>query len=283
MRKTPVENTDDEGSDRFGNQDKRGDRFYDDAIGADRETSAFAWSELADEHPFFEELTWMLDTHGLRDARALEIGAGRGAFQSEVADYTAIDLAASAKQWLYKPFARADATALPFGDDAFDVVWSNYVLEHVADPEAMLSEVARVLRPGGYFLMSARWQAGPWLSEGYPVRPYSDFNLRGKLIKASIPARSSLLYRLVRLAPRRLGRAVKLAIRRQPTRLHHRELTPNFKNNWMPDATAATSVEPYEVYCWYVSRGFRCANYPSLLKGLAIRTGALVFQAPQPE
>ena len=256
------------------------DDFYDDAISSDRATSEFAWSEHADQHPFFAELQWMLDAHDLRSARALEIGAGRGAFQDEVADYTAIDLAASARQWVNKPFARADATSLPFDDDAFDVIWSNYVLEHVDDPEAMLSEIARVLRPGGYFLISARWQAGPWLSQGYPVRPYSDFNWRGKLIKASIPLRSSLGFRILRLAPHRLWRTLTLAVRLQPTRLRHRALTPNFENNWMPDATAATSVEPHEVYCWYVSRGFQCANYPSLLHGLFIRTGALVFHAP---
>ncbi|NBC96875.1 MAG: 3-demethylubiquinone-9 3-O-methyltransferase, partial [Deinococcus-Thermus bacterium] len=42
--------------------------------------------------------------------------------------------------------------ALPYGDDAFDAVVCVDVLEHVSDVVRTLSEVARVLRPGGWFL-----------------------------------------------------------------------------------------------------------------------------------
>jgi ubiquinone/menaquinone biosynthesis C-methylase UbiE len=46
----------------------------------------------------------------------------------------------------------ADANHLPFADASFDVVTANMVVEHLEDPMAMFSEVARVLRPGGRFL-----------------------------------------------------------------------------------------------------------------------------------
>ena len=39
--------------------------------------------------------------------------------------------------------------ALPFGDNQFDIVYSGNVLEHVQDPEKVLFEGLRVLRPGG--------------------------------------------------------------------------------------------------------------------------------------
>ena len=43
---------------------------------------------------------------------------------------------------------------LPFADDAFDVVVAGELLEHLADPEATIAEVSRVLRPGGRFVGS---------------------------------------------------------------------------------------------------------------------------------
>lgn len=42
-----------------------------------------------------------------------------------------------------------EAAALPFADDTFDVCRAARVLEHLADPSAALTEVARVTRPGG--------------------------------------------------------------------------------------------------------------------------------------
>jgi SAM-dependent methyltransferase len=41
---------------------------------------------------------------------------------------------------------------LPFAAGRFDMVVSNQVFEHIAEPRAALAEVARVLRPGGTFL-----------------------------------------------------------------------------------------------------------------------------------
>lgn len=43
--------------------------------------------------------------------------------------------------------------AMPFDDDAFDSALCNAVLEHVADPEGAMRELARVVRPGGHIVM----------------------------------------------------------------------------------------------------------------------------------
>jgi SAM-dependent methyltransferase len=42
--------------------------------------------------------------------------------------------------------------AIPFPNKTFDTVVSVMVLEHVTDPQAFLSEIGRVLRPGGCFI-----------------------------------------------------------------------------------------------------------------------------------
>jgi SAM-dependent methyltransferase len=45
-----------------------------------------------------------------------------------------------------------DGVHLPFAGGSFDACISNYVLEHVAEPEVHFAEVARVLRPGGLYI-----------------------------------------------------------------------------------------------------------------------------------
>ena len=51
-------------------------------------------------------------------------------------------------------FVNADALELPFADASFDAVVSFETIEHVEDGSAFLSEMLRVLRPGGTFICS---------------------------------------------------------------------------------------------------------------------------------
>jgi SAM-dependent methyltransferase len=46
-----------------------------------------------------------------------------------------------------------DARELDFPDASFDLVFSFHALEHIPQPERALAEMARVLRPGGTFLV----------------------------------------------------------------------------------------------------------------------------------
>ncbi len=84
--------------------------------------------------------------------------------------YVGLDYYATAKViYATRPDVYADAGRLPFFDASMDGVLLFEVLEHLPDPEAAISEIARVLRPGGKFLLSV-----PFL---YPIHdaPY-DFH-----------------------------------------------------------------------------------------------------------
>lgn len=51
-------------------------------------------------------------------------------------------------------FVEGDVLALPFADEAFDVVCAFEAIEHVDDQRGFLAEAARVLRPDGTLLVS---------------------------------------------------------------------------------------------------------------------------------
>jgi SAM-dependent methyltransferase len=64
------------------------------------------------------------------------------------------------------PDILCDAHFLPFRAEIFDIVYSAAVTEHIADPHLMMSEVLRVLRPGGIYLGNSSFLE-PWHDDSY--------------------------------------------------------------------------------------------------------------------
>jgi SAM-dependent methyltransferase len=145
-----------------------------------------------------------------------------------------------------------------FPDNSFDGVWSIWVFEHVPNPEQAFREARRVTRDEGVLFLFPAWNCTPWAAQGYEVRPYSDFDLSGKLVKASIPLRSSAPFFATWLVPRRIVRNFVALF--GPTRLHYHRLTPNYKKYWVPDSDAVNSIDSHEAMLWFVSRGDECLN-----------------------
>ena len=101
--------------------------------------------------------------------RALEIGAGTGFFLLNlyrggwVKEGAATDISsgilevcarnAESLGWEIETEA-ADAEALPFPDDSFDLVCGHAFLHHIPDPALCLREMVRVCRPGGTILIA---------------------------------------------------------------------------------------------------------------------------------
>ena len=85
--------------------------------------------------------------------RALEVGCGEGVIAQKLHrrwdEVVGLDLpdASLRAEWRSRPgprYLHADAHALPFDDDQFDVVVAVEVLEHLPDPARGLRELARV-------------------------------------------------------------------------------------------------------------------------------------------
>jgi len=95
----------------------------------------------------------------------LDAGCGGGYGAKYLADsaekVTAVDVSDEAVNYAKAhysadnlEFGKADVRKLDLPDNAFDVVVSFEVIEHLDDPEEYLSEIARVMKPQGTFIMS---------------------------------------------------------------------------------------------------------------------------------
>lgn len=206
------------------------------------------------------ELDDFVRAQGLAQKRALDVGSGRGYLQDVVADYTGLDISPSARRFYHKPFVVGSATALPFPDNSFDVVWSIWVLEHIPNPEQALREMRRVTKDGGILYLMPAWSCPDWAAQGYSVRPYSDFGLFGKMAKASVPLRADPHFVAAYIVPARVLRLFSYEFS-PPTRLHYRRLTPNYQKYWMPDSDAMSSIDWYEGLLWFSSRGDTILNH----------------------
>lgn len=98
-----------------------------------------------------------------RGRRLLELGAGYGRLvplyqgydEVVLLDYSESLLADASRQWGTERlrYVAANWYSLPFGDATFDTVVTVRVLHHAEDLPALLREIARVLRPGGTYVL----------------------------------------------------------------------------------------------------------------------------------
>src|SRR3954467_9024295 len=90
-------------------------------------------------------------------ARWLDVGCGMRPYEScfPPGSYVGVDIEASGRvPGLKAPDYFYDGQVLPFPANSVDGVISTQVLEHVPDPQALLAEMHRVIKPGGGLVIS---------------------------------------------------------------------------------------------------------------------------------
>ena len=105
------------------------------------------------------------------DALILDVGCGTGKGQDSfgaLGTVFGVDFSQDALEFCHERgltrIARANAEALPIQSGKFDVVVTLDTVEHIPDDQAAVSEIARILKPGGVILLNVpayQWLWGP--------------------------------------------------------------------------------------------------------------------------
>lgn len=99
----------------------------------------------------------------LKGKKVLDVGCGTGRLLGELklfgADIVACDVSSEMLKLAKKKYpsvetVEADIEDLPFEDGTFDLVIATFVIVHLKFPERAFSEVYRVLKDGGIFIVS---------------------------------------------------------------------------------------------------------------------------------
>ena len=111
----------------------------------------------------------------------LDFAAGMLEIASHRTDWPCSDKPGLQPQWI-----RADALHLPFPDDSFHVVTTGYGLRNVTDLPLALSEIRRVLIPGGRFIsLDTCEPSNPLLRLGYRFHAFTVVPFLGRWMSGS--------------------------------------------------------------------------------------------------
>jgi 2-polyprenyl-6-hydroxyphenyl methylase/3-demethylubiquinone-9 3-methyltransferase len=122
----------------------------------------------------------------LGGASFLDAGCGGGHFSARAAQRGARVVSMDVGTHLLSQVARRCASTgtvgsvlqLPFPDASFDVVLSTEVVEHTTDPLAAVAAIARMVKPGGWLVLTTPgrlWQPVVRLASVLRLRPYQGY------------------------------------------------------------------------------------------------------------
>jgi ubiquinone/menaquinone biosynthesis C-methylase UbiE len=128
------------------------------------------------DHPY-RVLERALDELVTDDSVILDAGCGRhapvlGRFLGRAQHLVGLDLVDFPTPIAGIELVNADLGKTGLPDRFFDLVYSRSVMEHVADPDAVFTEMHRILRPGGrfVFLTANKWDYATLIAAAIPNR-----------------------------------------------------------------------------------------------------------------
>lgn len=124
--------------------------------------------------------SWLERNSGLFRGALFDLGCGDGSYKKWALQYcesyTGVDWPNSAHE--IKPDVTADLNQpLPIDSDTADTVLCLSVLEHLSEPQKMLNEAYRILKPNGNIILQVPWQW--WIHEA----PYDYFRFTPYALK----------------------------------------------------------------------------------------------------
>lgn len=178
------------------------------------------WADTSVERP--ERFnTWPLVSGLLpQSAARLEVGPGLRP-RLPVAGTHFVDLSAVAVAQLNAREGRAvvgEIIALPFAREQFDLVAAFDVVEHVEDDRQVLTELARVIKPGGVLLCSVPLHASHWTTFDACVghaRRYDPAVLQALLTEHGFVIEQSAVFGMQPNNPRLLDYGVRMLTRKR--------------------------------------------------------------------
>jgi ubiquinone/menaquinone biosynthesis C-methylase UbiE len=210
------------------------------------------------------------------DPDAVVIELGGGIYQERSANaytrfkhYFPLDISLSSISRYTEKFQKAgivcDATNLPFADSTVDCIYSHTFLEHPLDPEKVLNEISRVLKPGGIVVHNDAWFCRWWQHYGFiGLKSPAGFTKKERLIYVAYKVCENKVLRISPIVIRRLFRHFLGGRQENPIRLAYKKLKPNYTLHLGCDEDAASSIDPVDVMRFYESRGFRTYHKLSL-------------------
>jgi SAM-dependent methyltransferase len=220
-------------------------------------------------------------------AHVLEVGAGVGALSSAHPNWQGVEYSPTAVAQARQIFGpdlnihEGDARALPVADNSVDFLYSFATLEHVPEVERAFTEIERVLKPGGYAMLSPAWNCRSWTVKKLQQRPYRELNVSEKVQKFLIPLRESLAFRLLCSLPGRVLREIQLALGMR-VKLHYTPLHPDVslwdKYPHISDDDAFVSIDAHAALAYFDSRGWKLLSHPGIAKRFGCRGEEILVQ-----